>query len=142
MLSLVLLGVSGLQLAFPVEPDLPQSTQFVPRRDRVEVLPLPSNFPEILRRPIFAVDRRPMVEAMDGFVLLGTGSIGNAYTALLQVGGRVVRVHDGDLVMGWRVASLSQDRVFFERNEERRMVLFDLKSRRSAMMPPPVARSQ
>jgi hypothetical protein len=142
MLSLLLAGVGAVQLGLPFTADLPESTALMPRRVRLAVPPLPADYPEILRRPIFAVDRHPMTDAMEGFVLLGTGAVGNAYTALLQAGGRVFRAHAGDTVMGWHIASLASDRVLFERGVEKRVLLFDLKSRRAAIAPPPVARSQ
>lgn len=142
MLSLLLCILGAVQLVLPFAADLPDSTALVPRRERLTLQPLASDFPEILRRPIFAIDRHPMTDAMEGFVLLGTGSVGGIYVALLQAGGRVIRARMGDPVLGWRITVLAPDRVLFERDAEKRLLLFDLKSRRAAMNPPPVARSR
>ncbi|MEJ1970191.1 MAG: hypothetical protein WDN03_16410 [Rhizomicrobium sp.] len=132
MLSVLLVGLLGVQFALPVDADLPGSTQLVPRRERpATVMPLASNFPEILRRPVFAPDRRPMVESMEGFTLIGVGLAGSTATALLQSGGSVSRVHIGDSVAGWRVASIEADQLLFQRNEERRMLKLDIKARRA-----------
>lgn len=141
MLSLLLLAIACAQFVMPVAPEL-APTERVPRRQRMVVHPLPSDFPEILHRPIFAVDRQPMIEPMEGITLLGTGSVGDDYMVLLQTGEQVVRAHVGDQLLGWRITALAQDRAFFQRGDEKRMLLLDLKSRRAAMTPPAVPRSQ
>jgi hypothetical protein len=142
MLSLVLVGLAVAQLALPFTADLPVAPALMPHRQRLVIPALQADFAEILRRPIFAADRRPMTETMDGFVLLGTGAVGNIYTALLKAGVQVIRAHVGDTVQGWRITSLASDRALFERDAEKRMLLLDLKSRRAATKPPPVVRSQ
>jgi len=141
MLSALLLAVVCTQLLMPVAPDFPPAGR-LPRRHSQTAAPLPSDFPEILRRPIFTQDRQPAMEPMEGIVLLGTGSAGEQFMALLKTGDEVVRTHVGDRVMGWRIAGLERDRVFFERGEERRILLLDFQSRRAAITPPAVPRSQ
>jgi hypothetical protein len=135
------MAMACAQLVIPVVPELAR-TERVPRRQRMVVHPLPSDFPEILHRPIFATDRQPIIEPMEGISLLGAGSVGEDYMVLLQAGEQVVRAHVGDQLMGWRITALARDRAFFQRGDEKRMLLLDLKSRRAAMTPPAVPRSQ
>lgn len=141
MLSTFLLVIIGAQFAMPVIPQLPESEGVLLRRHPVP-RPLPADFPEILRRPIFMADRQPAIEPMDGIELLGTGSVGESYMALLKTGEQIVRVHAGDQISGWRIVGFDKDRVFFERDGEKRMLLLDLQRRRAATAPVSVPRSQ
>jgi hypothetical protein len=130
MLSGILLGVLALQVVLPVDPRAPESTQLVPRREVMRITLLKTNYPEILQRPIFTSDRHPMMEPMSGLTLVGVGIAGNRATALLQdVNGPVIRRRPGDIAAGWRIASITPDRVFFERQGERRILKIDVQGR-------------
>ncbi|NIK88978.1 hypothetical protein FHS83_002296 [Rhizomicrobium palustre] len=119
----------ALQVALPVDPDLPEATQLPPRREVMRITPMKTNYPEILQRPIFSSDRHPMMEPMSGLTLVGVGIAGNKATALLQdVNGPVIRGRPGDIAAGWSITSIAPDRVLFERKGERRILKIDVQS--------------
>ncbi len=122
----MLLLLLGVQLATPFDADLPEQTMLVPRQPDLAFKPERKAYPEILQRPIFAPDRQPMLETMPGYSLLGVGIAGPLSTAIVQNGGRMTRVKPGDRVAGWRVASITGNYLFLERNKERRMLKLDM----------------
>lgn len=143
MLSVVLIVALGLQFALPIDSDLPPTTARLPRHISLPEPVLNADYPEIIQRPLFAPDRQPMIEAMDGLVLLGLGLGGVKPTALLQsAGGPVLRGHPGDQINGWQIAAVTEDRVSFERKGERRILKLDVQSRRALKPPVIVARPQ
>lgn len=122
----MLLLLLGVQLAMPFDADLPEQTALAPRHSHLVFKPERKAYPEILQRPIFAPDRQPMLEAMPGYALLGVGIAGPLSTAIVQVGARMTRVKPGERLAGWKVASITPNYLFFERNKERRMLKLDM----------------
>jgi hypothetical protein len=122
----VLLLLLGVQLATPFDAELPEQTVLVPRHANLTFQPEHKAYPEILQRPLFAPDRQPMLEAMPGYALLGVGIAGPLSTAIVQTGGRMTRVKPGDRLAGWKVASITPNYLYFERNKERRMLKLDM----------------
>jgi hypothetical protein len=129
---MALFGTLLLQVLLPIDPGVPAPVQLVPRRDELKVKPMPTDYPEILQRPIFASDRHPMIEPMAGLSLVGVGIAGSRTMALLQNSdGQVVRSRPGDVAAGWRIASITLDSVFFERQGERRVLKLDVRGRKA-----------
>ncbi len=129
---MVLLGAFLIQLVLPIDSGTPAPTQLVPRRNILKVKPMRTDYPEILQRPIFAQDRHPMIEPMAGLTLAGVGIAGDRAAALLQKSdGSVFRGRPGDMAAGWRIVSIAPDRVFFERQEEHRVLKLDVRGRKS-----------
>jgi hypothetical protein len=122
----VLLLLLGVQLAIPFDAELPEQTVLAPRHSNLTFQPEHKTYPEILRRPLFAPDRQPMLEAMPGYALLGVGIAGPLSTAIVQIGGRMTRVKPGDRLAGWQVATITPNYLYFERNKERRMLKLDM----------------
>jgi hypothetical protein len=97
-----------------------------PRRPHLVSIPLAPEYPAIARSPIFAPDRRPS-DAASGlaqsasplakYALLGV-AVGRSKASALIVtlGAAPNTYHQGDLLEGWRVASIERTRVIFERN--------------------------
>jgi hypothetical protein len=122
-----------LQFAMPFDAQLPQSSVLVPRRAHLDSERERQAHPEILQRPIFATDRQPMMETMEGYTLLGTGIAGALSTAIVQgPDSRVQRLRPGDQLAGWQVVSITQNYLFFRRSKERRMLKLDMTRRYSA----------
>lgn len=122
----MLLLLLGVQFAMPFDADLPEQAVLAPRHARLTFKPERKAYPEVLRRPIFAPDRQPMLETMPGYALLGVGIAGPLSTAIVQSGSRMTRIKPGDRLAGWKVASITPDYLFFERNKERRMLKLDM----------------
>src|ERR1700744_1155999 len=60
MLSLLLVAVAVFQELTPAEITFTERSDLLPHRDTLIITALPPPDPEILRRPIFAPDRKPM----------------------------------------------------------------------------------
>jgi len=105
---------------------LPDQAVLAPRHAHLVFKPERKAYPEILWRPLFAPDRQPMLEAMPGYALLGVGIAGPLSTAIVQAGSRMTRVKPGDRLAGWKVASITPNYLYFERNKERRMLKLDM----------------
>jgi hypothetical protein len=122
----MLLLLLGVQLATPFDTNLPGQTMLVPSQPRLGFKPERKAYPEILQRPIFAPDRQPMLETMADYSLLGVGIAGPLSTAIVQNGGRMMRVKPGDRLAGWRVGSITTNYLFLELNKERRVLKLDM----------------
>lgn len=119
--------ILAVQLATPFDADLPATPVLAPRIPRQVFAPVRERYPEILQRPIFAEDRQPMMELLQGYALLGTGIAGPLSTAVVQTtGGRMQRVKPGERLGGWQVTAITETNLFLARNKERRMLRLDM----------------
>ncbi|HEX9464555.1 MAG TPA: hypothetical protein VGB82_18305 [Alphaproteobacteria bacterium] len=91
-------------------------------------MPPRSAFAEVIERPLFSATRRPpeaaagvAAEAQVDFVLVGIVTSSDERRALVQHGqtARVERISEGDSLGDWRVESILQDRVVFQRADIR-----------------------
>jgi hypothetical protein len=113
----------GLQFTVPFQPELPEAPDLVPRHTRSTLEPVVQTYPAILERPIFAEDRLPMMEMLQGYSLLGTGIAGPRSTAIVQAGaGPMTRVKPGDRIGRWKVASIADAKLYLTGDKERRML--------------------
>lgn len=130
MAAAALITTAGLQLVLPLPTNLPSESALVPRRAREAAPPVSPDFPAVLANPIFAPDRKPDASAipvaggMNGFVALGVGVAGDKATAVVRgPGAAIQRLKPGDEIQGWKLVVVETDRLTFERNQERRVLM-------------------
>jgi hypothetical protein len=91
--------------------------------------PTPPAWPDLLKAPVFAPDRRPGdpqlsqgegLGGLEGYELLGVAASPHASTAVLggPEGSKILR--PGDILAGWRLAAIGRNRAEFERHGVRR----------------------
>ena len=131
MATAVLIAAAGAQLVLPLPTNLPQETELAPRRVHEATAPPAPDYPGVLQNPIFAPDRKPDASAvpvaggMNGFIALGIAVAGENAAALVRgPGGTIQRLKPGDDIMGgWKLVAVETDRLTFQRNNERRVLM-------------------
>jgi hypothetical protein len=131
----LLLVAAGLQLALPSATTLPEPSDLAPRRAREPVPPAVPNYPEILRNPIFAPDRKPDASVeppaggMGDFTVLGiaTATDGVATALVKSPDGTIVRVRPGEDMGGWKLVAVELNALTFEHNGERHILPLEKK---------------
>ena len=130
MATALLIAAAGMQLALPLPNNLPPETELAPRRAREPAAPVAPDFAAVLATPIFAPDRKPDASAvpvaggMNGFIALGIAvAAQNASAVVRGPGGVVQRLKPGDEIQGWKLVTVEFDRLTFERNKERRVLM-------------------
>ena len=130
MATVVLVAAGGLQLGLPLRTELPQESELAARRAKEPAAPVMPDYPTVLDNPIFAPDRKPDASAvpvaggMNGFAALGVLVMGTEGAALVRgPGGLVQHLKPGDEIQGWKLVTVETDRLTFERNRERRVLM-------------------
>lgn len=119
-----LIGLLGLQWFLPYgDPQIPVAG-LATRHPRLVSAPSMTEYPDILRAPIFAPDRRPgetegpgaaSLGVLGAYAVLGAASGPGFVNAVINgpAGAKVVR--KGETVEGWTVVAVDKDKVTFER---------------------------
>ena len=143
----LLLVAAGLQLTLPSQTNLPAASDLAPRRAREPAAPVASNYPEILRNPIFAPDHKPDASVelpaggMGAFTVLGiaTASDGAATALVKAPDGTIQRVRPGQDMNGWKLVEVQLNSLTFEHNGERHILPLEKKPLPLPPPPPPTA---
>ncbi|MGD0141570.1 MAG: hypothetical protein ABSC92_00265 [Rhizomicrobium sp.] len=148
MATALLLVAVGLQLTLPSVTALPKQSDLAPRRAREPAFPAVPNYPDVLRNPIFAPDRKadasvdPPAGGMGDYTVLGIATAGGGIaTALVKTpDGTIARVHPGDDMAGWRLVAVDLNALTFEHNGERHILPLEKKPLPAApLLPSPNA---
>ena len=135
MATVLLLVAAGLQLVLPPVSSLPEQPDRVPRRMREPLPPAVPDYPEVLRNPIFAPDRKadasiePAAGGMGDYAVLGiaTAGAGNA-TALVRLpDGTIARIQPGADLGGWKLIQVDLNALTFQKNGERHILSIEKK---------------
>lgn len=133
LLCAALLAAAAFQIALLLWPaDLP-APQVAPRPIHFLKTALATDYPAILKAPLFSQDRQPIEGAVraraandiGGYTVIGIGLEGAASVALVRgADGVVARIHIGQAVSGWTLSALGRDTLTFVRGgEQKNMVL-------------------
>jgi hypothetical protein len=140
MATVLLLVAAGLQLVLPSVSPLPVQSERVPRRLREPLPPAVPDYPEVLKNPIFAPDRKadasiePPAGGMGDYSVLGVATAGaGVATALIRLpDGTIARIQPGADLGGWKLIQVDLNALTFEKNGERHILSIEKK-------PPPAA---
>lgn len=135
MATVLLLVAAGLQLALPSVAPLPEQSELAPRRAREPSPPAVPVYPEVLKDPIFAPDRKadasiePPAGGMGDYSVLGIATAGNGLaTALVRSpDGAITRMRPGDDMNGWKLIAVELNALTFEKNGERHILAIEKK---------------
>jgi hypothetical protein len=130
MATVLLLIAAGLQLVLPAVSPLPAQSELAPRRAREPLRPSVPNYPEVLRNPIFAPDRKadasiePPAGGMGDYSVLGiaTAGAGIATALIRSPDGTITRIQPGSDLGGWKLIQADPDALTFEKNGERHIL--------------------
>jgi hypothetical protein len=136
MAATALVLTAGLQLLLSSGVNLParpRAPAAAPAASNVETRVSPAAYAAIMAHPIFAPDRAPpAAEAeasgnLSGYEVLGTAIAGKTVAAALlrDSGGEITRVKVGEEIDGWKLVSIAQEELVFDRNGERRSLTVD-----------------
>ena len=134
MAAIALALTAGLQMAMPSSLDLPVAARRA-AHPPAEAEPAPPQvFASIMAHPIFAPDRSPPpAEAegsgnLSGVQAVGTAIAGKSAAAALvrDSGGAMSRIKIGDVIQGWKLVSIEERQLVFDRNGERRSLSVDV----------------
>lgn len=135
MATALLLVAAGLQLVLVPVSSLPVQSDRVPRRAREPLPPAALDYPEILRDPIFAPDRKadaslePPAGGMGDYAVLGIATAGaGTATALVRMpDGTITRLQPGADLGGWKLVQVDLNALTFEKNGERHILAIEKK---------------
>ncbi len=132
LVVLALFALAAVQLGFPDSPQtLPAAGggRAKAAEDRATAV---TEWPAILERPLFAPNRRPVKadeaapSVLDGYLVLGIGLMRPAATAVVKTpGGKPTRLVPGQRLDGWTLTMIEPKRLIFQRDGEKRILLFD-----------------
>lgn len=119
---LLLLAAAGWLLPSAEAPRIPAPMSYQMPLDLAEGVATAEEMQQVLERPLFWKERRPLPPALaaegavpvasaDGLRVVGVIVRDNVQTALLVTGQGVERARIGDTVAGWRVESVSANSV-------------------------------
>jgi hypothetical protein len=134
MAAIALALTAGLQMTMPSSLDLPLAARRAAHPVTEAEAAAPQVYAAIMAHPIFAPDRAPPpAEAegsgnLSGVQAVGTAIAGKSSAAALvrDAGGTMSRIKIGDVVQGWKLVSIQERELVFDRNGERRSLTVDI----------------
>jgi len=125
--------ILGVQLMLPPAAPPSEPPGLAPRRQRPVTVPPVLEYAAILASPIFAPDRRPGPSgngseggggSLAGYAAIGAVAGRGVASAVVTVpGGGIKTLRLGDEMDGWRLAGVDRNRVYFEHNGVRQVLV-------------------
>ena len=123
----------ALQLVLPAGASLSDAVAAAPRLARIPAAPVVS-YPQILERPVFAPDRKPVEESdsddegIGDYEVLGIAiSAERASVVLRGPDGKTQRIQYGAELAGWKLASVDRSQIVFEKDGQRQTLTLQAK---------------